>query len=204
MGHEHMLVDSDVSFVIDPISRSITNPLGDIVIGQHDHRSQMYTFEIPRYIDNHDMSAVDRIEIHFINITRNKKEQVSDVYIVSNDDILAEDNTLRFGWLVTSNSTSLIGSLNFSISFRCFNDDGFAIYEWSTGIYKSIQVKERYQNIPVVLDREPDLFETIKDDILEDIPESGVDVDYDKVHTIVDNYLVANPPYGDSAPVIKF
>jgi len=196
MAHEHAIVDSDLHFVIDPVSRSITNPLGNIVIGQYDHNSQRYTFEIPRYVEDHDMSITDRIEVHFTNITRNKKEQTSDVYIVSSDDIIPTRDSVHFSWLVSANATSIIGFLKFSISFKCFNDEGIVIYEWNTGIYDSIQVKERYQNTSIVVERNPDLFETMKKDIVNDLPSSGGEIDYSKVEEIVEDYLTANPPTG--------
>lgn len=204
MSHEHLIVDQELRFSIDPTARVISSPITDLVITQGDHNSQRYTFEIPRYIEDHDMSLADRIEVHFTNITRNKKEQVDDVYIVLNDDVESTRDSVRFSWLVSRNATKLVGFLKFSISFKCFDDSSHLIYEWNTSIFDSVNVLERYQNTSVVVEQTPDLFETLKEEILNDLPSSGGEIDYSKVEEMVNDYLVANPPSDEAAKVIEF
>lgn len=59
------------------------------------------------------MSLCDRVEVHFTNITRNKKQRNDDVYIVP-EALESDRDTVFFSWLVSSNATQLIGSLKFS------------------------------------------------------------------------------------------
>ena len=204
MAHEHVIVDQELRFVIDPVTRSISSPMTNIVISQGDHNSQRYTFEIPRYIEDHDMSLADRIEVHFTNITRTKKEQVNDVYIVLDKDVESTRDSVRFSWLVSGNATQLVGFLKFSISFKCFDESDYPVYEWNSGIFDSVKVIERYQNTSVVVERTPDLLETLKEEIVNDLPSSGGEIDYSKVEEIVNDYLVANPPSDAAVKVIEF
>ena len=67
--HTHMMVDSDNYFVIDPITRTIKNMTSSpLIIMQRDHKSTIYTFQLSRYIDGHDMSLCNRVKCHFNNI----------------------------------------------------------------------------------------------------------------------------------------
>ena len=62
MGHTHAVYDSDTHFLIDPITRAITNANNaKTALMQHDHNSERYTFECPRYIEQHDMSKCNRV-----------------------------------------------------------------------------------------------------------------------------------------------
>lgn len=57
--HKHPVIDTDERFVIDPATREITcASRRENVLMQYDHNSQRYTFELPRYIDGHDMSPL--------------------------------------------------------------------------------------------------------------------------------------------------
>lgn len=61
MSHTHNIYDSDMHYVIDPLTRQINNDDADqkVVLVQGDHKSERLTFEIPRYIEGHDMSLCD-------------------------------------------------------------------------------------------------------------------------------------------------
>lgn len=192
MAHIHNIVDEDRHFTIDPITRQITNNSSKLVISQYDHDSERFTFEIPRYIEEHDMSLCDRVEVHYTNITRNKKQQVSDVYIVS--DVSSDINTVFFSWLVSSNATGLIGLLKFSVTFLCHDEDGMTVYDWGTDIFTEVSVIERLRNTPAVIESNPDLFEGLKQDILGSIGDAGEGVDRSEVEQIIQEYLAENPP----------
>ena len=169
MSHIHDIIDKDRHFVIDPVTRIISNESEKVVISQYDHDSERYTFEIPRFIEEHDMSLCDRVEVHFTNITRNKKQRNDDVYIVA-EELENDRDTVYFSWLVSSNATQLIGSLKFSIVFLCFDDEGNTTYEWGTDIFESIQVIERLKNTATVLATDPDMLVQLKKEILASIP----------------------------------
>ena len=67
--HLHEMRDTDKHFIIDPVTRSITNAnAAKNKLIQFDHNSEIFTFEIPQYVDGHDMNKCDKVEIHYINI----------------------------------------------------------------------------------------------------------------------------------------
>ena len=66
--HEHPVVDSDQRYVIDPATRNISNVSGKNSIVQYDHDSEQFTFEIPRFVDGHDMSLCNATKVHYLNI----------------------------------------------------------------------------------------------------------------------------------------
>lgn len=192
MLHIHNIIDDDRHFTIDPITRQITNTSDKLVISQYDHDSERFTFQIPRYVEEHDMAECDRIEVHFTNITRTKKEQNDDTYIV--EDVQSDRNAVFFSWLVSRNATQLVGSLKFSVTFLCFDDNDNEIYNWGTDIFDSIQVIARLDNAESVIESNPDLIESMKKEILESISSSGGGVDEAQVENIIENYLTEHPP----------
>ena len=195
MSHEHNIIDTDAHFRIDPVTRAILNKSDKTSVVQNDLDSERFTFQAPRYIEEHDMTLCDRVEVHFTNITRTKREQSSDVYIVKKKDITSDQDTIFFGWLISRNATKLVGKLNFSVSFICTDDNGVVIYEWSTYTFESIQVLARLNNTETVVESYPDLYSQLKQDVLDSIPESdGEAIDRETVTQIVDEYLEENPP----------
>ena len=69
MAHTHTVKDTDTLFVIDPITRAVVNAESKkTMLMQYDHNSETFTFEIPRYVEEHDMSLCNRVEIHYNNI----------------------------------------------------------------------------------------------------------------------------------------
>lgn len=67
--HEHPVSEPNGYFVIDPSTRAIA-PVGDKenVVMQFDHASERYVFELPRYVEGHDMALCNRVRVHFNNI----------------------------------------------------------------------------------------------------------------------------------------
>lgn len=140
MKHIHSVLDTDPHFVVDSRTRVITDQsTTPTSLMQYDHNSVRLTFEIPRTIDEHDMSKCDRVEIHFINIGTNSKRSnglylVDDLAIDANDD-----NVVTCTWLIAQDATSLVGTLSFVLRFMCTHD-GVVDYIWNTAVYPSIQV----------------------------------------------------------------
>ena len=51
MSHIHEVNDSDNKFIVDGISRAIKNTsTSKTTVMQFDHNSEVFTFEIPRYM----------------------------------------------------------------------------------------------------------------------------------------------------------
>ena len=194
MPHIHNIIDTDSHFYIDPVTRLVSTKADKLYVVQYDHDSERFTFQLPRYVEEHDMSLCHRIEVHYTNITRNKKEQNDDVYIVKNGDITHDYDTLFFSWLISGNATQLVGSLKFSISFICSDENGNIEYEWSTAVFENIQVLTKLENSQMVREKYPDLYQQLKQDILASIGSSGGGVDRDTVEQIIVEYLENNLP----------
>ena len=194
MLHVHNIIDTDSHFHIDPVTRVVSTKADKLYVAQYDHDSERFTFQIPRYVEEHDMSQCDRIEVHYSNVTRNKKQQNDDVYYVKKDDRENDNDTFFFSWLISSNATQLVGSLKFSISFICLDENGNVSYEWSTALFENIQVLTKLENAALVREKYPDLYNQLKQEILDSIPSSGGEVDAAEVERIIIEYLAANPP----------
>lgn len=167
MTHSHNIVDYGSHFVIDPLLRTITSVAEEVVLVEGDHNSERYTFEIPRMVEGHDMSLTDRIEIHYDNIAKNKKDISEGMCIATG--VTVDDNTLRFDWLVTENVTKFAGTTKFWINFICLDNDDNIIYSWGTEIFKSILVLPNNDNTDSVIAKFPDVLSQWKEAILSDL-----------------------------------
>lgn len=170
--HKHPVYDTDLHLLIDPITREITNESGKTVIMQYDHNSERFTFEIPRYVDGHDMSLCNIVEFHYINTDANDKTlQNADVYQV--DDLMtSEDDSAVIGsWLVSKNATELNGTLFFIVRFACVDvDSGEVTYQWFSNICTVLKVNKGMYNIDIVTQEgNSDVLESWRKTILDDI-----------------------------------
>lgn len=157
MAHKHSVYNTDEHFLIDGVTRAITQQSGKTRLMQYDHNSERYEFEMPRYIDSHDMSLCNRVQIHFINVGSGGSSS-SDVYKVT--DLIAsptDDNVIIFSWLVSQNATMYSGSLNFLIQFACVQNDGTVDYLWHTDICKGISVSSGFTNSENVVEQYSDI-----------------------------------------------
>ena len=94
MGHnvDHPITDTkqDGYFQINPVTREISNS-GDskkLTLIKNDHNSEVFTFELPRMIEGHDMSLCNQVTVHFINMGSSKdtSENVYTIYKRNVDD----------------------------------------------------------------------------------------------------------------------
>ena len=171
MPHSHPIYDSDKHFVIDPITRNITNNSSKLTIMQYDHNSERFTFEIPRVIEGHDMSLSNAVRVNFINIGSIKTNTNSGVYEV--DDVkVSSDNPdiITFSWLISGAATRYNGSLNFAIRFYCISDESIIEYSWGTNIYSGIKVSNSLDNSEAIAEDYVDVLEKWKQDIMDNIP----------------------------------
>lgn len=176
MSHVHDIIDTDSHFIIDPITRTITTESDKLVVTQYDHNSERFKFKIPLTVEGHDMSLCDRVEVHFTNITRNKKEENSDVYIVT--DLEKVDDFCFFSWLISRSATQLVGTLKFSVTFKCRTKNGNVTYEWGTSVYDDVKIIAKLENTENVVDAYPDLYEQLKKDIPTKVSEFENDSGY--------------------------
>lgn len=143
MEHTRSVIDSDKRFTIHPVTRQIKNESpGKTTLIQHDHNSERFTFELPRYIEGHDMAECNKVEVLYLNIESGKKAQASGVYTVEDLHISEDDeNLVVCSWLISGNSTMLAGSLNFLLRYRCMDETmTLTQYAWHTATYEGIKV----------------------------------------------------------------
>ena len=160
MAHLHEVRDTDSHFTVDPITRSIKagNPTKSMLI-QYDHNSEVFTFEMPRYVDGHDMTLCNRVEIHYININSTNRQQTSGVYEVEDFKVSEDDeNIILWSWVISRNATMFVGPLNFAFRFACL--DGTTIdYAWNTSPYTGITVSSGIYNGEAVIEEYSDILE---------------------------------------------
>lgn len=154
MSHIHNVTDSDNKFIVDGISRAIKNASASkTTVMQFDHNSEVFTFEVPRYIEGHDMILCNRVEVHYLNIDTVTKEEREGIYLVDDLTVSADDeNKLTCSWVISQNATSLVGSLNFLLRFICLTDDVID-YVWNTAIHSGIYVSKGIYNSDIVAEQ---------------------------------------------------
>lgn len=167
MADTHPIVDSDKHFVIDPITRAITNSGVKNKITQYDHNSERYTFEIPRIVEGHDMSQCNVVQIHYVNTDKSDSRLVSKG-VYEADDMETDSTDLpqivTFSWLISGNATKYAGSLTFNVHFKCVID-GVTKYEWNTDIYAGATVCNGYNNSESEEDIGPDVIEQFREEL---------------------------------------
>lgn len=146
--HTHIVTDHDSYFVINPDTRVIENASRiDNVLMQFDHNSEVYTFELARYVEGHDMTLCNRVRVHFNNIDGTTLEENCDVAELYDLDICPDDeNKVLCSWTITRQATQLVGTLNFLVQYECIDENGDAVYEWHTDIYTDVEIKKTINN----------------------------------------------------------
>ena len=75
MEHKHGVFDSDTLFSINSTTRQVkADPSHKTTLMQNDHNSERFTFELPRYIEQHDMAECNQVEIHYLNSSSRDKD----------------------------------------------------------------------------------------------------------------------------------
>ena len=169
MAHLHPVYDTDPHFSIDSTTRAITYESKDkLVLVQGDHNSQRYTFEVPRYVDGHDMMLCDSVRIHYINISSgSSRSRENGVYEVTDMQVAPDDEqgTVVLSWLVSCNATKYMGTLNFVIRFACTSESEIE-YAWSTTIFNAVSVIASIDNGELVVEQYADILEQWYNDLV--------------------------------------
>lgn len=161
--HEHKVLDADNHFIIDALTRSIISSTNKLSLTQYDHNSERYTFELPRIIEGHDMSMCNYIQIHYENISKNKKVINKDFYTVTDLQISPDsDDRVIFSWLISESATQLAGRLKFSIRLECLSDSGATEYSWGTTDFDKISILECVNNTDSVVIEHSDFVERME------------------------------------------
>lgn len=158
LNHDHQVVDQQHPFVIDPITKRITEQTENLTVPQHAKNAEVFTFSIPdRYIEGHDMAEVNQIFIHYRNIDAETGALSAGIYKVKDDDFKVEDDSVTLSWLVGDEATYYAGGLIFSIHFSCISADGKEVYRLPTLAYDKISVGKTIWNSEDIAKRYPDI-----------------------------------------------
>ena len=162
MPHLHPLYDSDPHFSINADTRIITYTSPEkLILIQGDHNSEIVTFDIPRYIDGHDMMLCDVVQVHYINIdSNNSHNRNSGIYEVLDLQVSPDDeNFCVCSWLISKNATLFVGPLTFTLRFACTNASKL-VYVWNTAIYNGIPVSNGIDNSDIIVEEYADVLES--------------------------------------------
>jgi hypothetical protein len=139
MAHVHKVIDNDKCFVINPDTRAVRCTTMTTVAWM-DHNSEYVTFKVPRFIEEHDISLCNNIEIHYRNYG-DVGEKTGVYTVLDFQEDPKDKKTMTFTWLITNDATSIVGRIAFVIRLRCLKDDK-VVYSWSTRTCESIVVSE--------------------------------------------------------------
>ena len=165
MEHGHTVYDTDTHFVIDPITRAITNSESkkNLLI-QNDHNSEEFTFEIDKVVEGHDMTLCNRVEIHYSNVDSTKRNSSLGVYEVNDLTENEDGSKITFTWVVSENATFYAGTLSFLIKFICV-ENGVITYRWNTAVNNSITIAKGMQNGEAIAEAYPDILNQWKEEL---------------------------------------
>lgn len=152
--------DNDKYFIIDPITRTITNQASaKNSVTQYDHNSEVFAFKIPLMVEGHDMSNCDAIQIHYINKGQSNSNpgiyEAEDITVITEEDV----DYVVFSWLVSQNATQLTGDITFQIKFICYNETDPAIFDyvWGTRVFSAINVLPGINNTEIIVEEYADV-----------------------------------------------
>lgn len=162
----HRVYDTDKHFKVDKNTRTLStdNSQKNILV-QYDHNSERFTFELPRFIDGHDMSTCNVVQVHYINIDAQTSDASSDLYEVDDLQISPDsEDVVIFSWLIHRNATKYVGSLKFVLRLACVEDDEIC-YDWHTTVCQLIFVSDGLNNAPAVVEENLEVLEAWRTEI---------------------------------------
>lgn len=174
MAHTHSIFDTDKRFVIDPVTRAIANQsTNKVVLIQFDHNSERFTFEVPRYVEEHDMSQSTVARIYFRNGGSEDYYEADDLQVSPDDE-----ETVIFSWLISRNATQNVAPLEFLAKFRCYDGEE-VVYEWNTATFSKFSIIPGMDAGDGIADKYPDALKTLADRVetLESEPEGPTSTD---------------------------
>lgn len=194
----HNIIDPDTHFIVDADDRSITNESGErFVVMQYDHNSERMTFELPRYIEGHDMFATNLVLVLFTNTSKgtsvSNRSTSAGVYQVTDLEIKKDHpDTLTCSWLVSREATQYVGTLKFQIQLVCHENGELGIpeYYWHTDQCDMIDVKPSLSSGNDVGEAYPDIL-TSMDARISILEDNGVPDD--RLGEAVNEYLTKHP-----------
>lgn len=167
MEHRHSVRDSDARFVINPITKAVKNTSKKTVIAQYSHNSERITFEIPRLVEEHDMSSCTSVEIHYQNIDAKTKEYKSGYYEAKDLQVDPDDSEkVICSWLISGNGTQLAGLLNFTVWYIC-KENGEITYAFPTVLNSELTIGGGFKASELVITEYVDVIEQWKQSVMD-------------------------------------
>lgn len=167
MEHKHSVYDSDTRFIIDPVRKIAKNTSKKTTIAQYSHNSERVTFEIPRFVEGHDMSLCDTVEVHYLNVDVKNKEHKSGYYEVDDLRIDPDDpEKVVCSWLISENGTQLAGLLNFSLWYVC-RENGVITYNFPTLTNSELTIGSGVKASEMVISEYIDIIEQWKESVVQ-------------------------------------
>jgi hypothetical protein len=118
------------------------------------------------------MTLCDKVEVHFINIDAQTKEQSRDLYKVDDLQISPDDDQVVIcSWLIAHTATKYVGSLSFLLRFSCVGGGGVLSYVWNTAVYSGISVSNGIYNGDVIFEENIDILEKWREELEQDLAE---------------------------------
>lgn len=170
MPHDHILVDDDNHFIIDGITRQVTNITGHRPsVMQYDHNSERLTFQMPRYIEGHDMLLCDRVELHYTNTGKgtsvsNRPVIMDKIQITDVAASVEDPEIITFSWTISQNATIYAGTLVFQIKFICSGEtaESSPLLIWHTDKYSFVDVLPSLNVNEFVISGYPDILDILE------------------------------------------
>ncbi len=192
MTHEHSVIDEDLHFVIDPKTMAITCAGTVKALKRGDHRAERFSFEMPRFIEGHDMALCNKVEVHYNNMhyDRESRETTTNKSFDEVEDFgisAASEDTVVWSWLIQGDATQLDGTLNFCFRFACMDGDEIE-YQKFTDTFSGVPVGESIWNTEAVAKEYADVLEQWRQELIE----SGGLSD-ERLAQAVADYFAKNP-----------
>lgn len=181
MANNFNIIDQEPRFYIDATTRLITNELASkIAVIQFDHNSEVFTFSLPRYIENHDMTECDKIEVHYKNTDASTFAETYGVYTIDDMQVDPEDETKALcTWTISCEATQKVGKLEFGLRFSRISPNGEILYAWNTAIFTGITVSPGLYNSENLLGQYVDVIEQWKKEVVDELRELVVNLTND-------------------------
>jgi hypothetical protein len=153
--------DTQTRLLINPITKTIIPKYRNqkaVYVAKGDHKSVSVIFEMPRYVDGHDLSEDEYIiQIHFVNLSEDGKNYSKGISEAISREI--EGDNLSFAWLVDNRATRYAGVVSVGITIEKYASvDGKAeeVYSWSTAPYGNTKVWDSHDNSSSMTEQEYD------------------------------------------------
>lgn len=163
----HIVVDEDTRFILNPITRKLYTESKKKSLVQGDHQSERFTFELPRYIEGHDMSLCNAVQVHYINVQTKTKNTSTGVYEA--DDLTLQGDKVTFSWLIRNQATRYAGTLAFLIKLQCIGENSAIDYEYNSEDYTKISISPGRNNGEAEIEESTDILAAWKAEVLADV-----------------------------------